>query len=55
MLRSWLVRVLGDKSSHGSRLEAEKVSPFHVRNPPLEYESANMANGYAQSLCDFLD
>ena len=41
--------VLGDESSYGTRLEAKKVSPFHVRNPSLEYKSTDMANGYAQA------
>ena len=47
--------VLGDESSHGTRLEAEKVSPFHVRNPSLEYKSTDMANADAEPLRDFVD
>lgn len=37
------------------RLEAEEVSPFHVRNPLFEYESPYMANADAEPLSDLVD
>ena len=52
---SRFVSVLFDEAVNGCRIEAQEVSPFYVRNSPLENEPADVTHVDAESLRDLFD
>jgi hypothetical protein len=47
--------VVVDEFRDGEWFEAEEMSPFHVRDPSLEYESPDVAHGDTEVLRNLLN